>query len=247
MEEPVEPLSPPIDVSHWQPPSPPAMVQADVDNLVSALCKAEKPLIVTSWLGNSVEAAKGLLTLSEKLAIPVLDHAPFALNFPTNHPHYQGTHWSGGGQHPLLAEADVVLVIDSDVPWIPSNNKPSAGALIFHIDIDPLKQVMPLFYIPAKHRFAVSSAVALAQLNAGLKSTSINESQVKERRDRLQASAEKRRATLDKAASPSEDADAPQSVALAMKSLRTVLPKKTMIISESISKSVPIRICNLLC
>ena len=53
-------------------------------------------------------------------------------------------------RNPVLAEADVVLVIDSDVPWIPSVNAASPDAAIYHIDVDPLKETMPLWYIKAR-------------------------------------------------------------------------------------------------
>ena len=51
-------------------------------------------------------------------------------------------------------EADVVLVIDSDVPWIPVVSRPRDDAAIYHIDIDPLKQQMPLWYIHARRSHA---------------------------------------------------------------------------------------------
>ncbi|KAI3395433.1 hypothetical protein diail_1296, partial [Diaporthe ilicicola] len=49
----------------------------------------------------------------------------------------------------LLEKADVILVIDSDVPWIKSRFRPSPEALIYHIDADPLKVNMSLFNIGA--------------------------------------------------------------------------------------------------
>ena len=39
---------------------------------------------------------------------------------------------------------------------------------IFHIDVDPLKQQMPLWYIAAKRSFRADAATALRQLNAAL-------------------------------------------------------------------------------
>lgn len=240
MEESIEPLHNTINVQHWLPPAPAAMVPSDVSQLFDALSGAKKPLIVTSWLGNNDQAVKELIVLSETLAIPVLDHAPFALNFPPSHPHYQGTHWSGGGQHPLLAEADVVLVIDSDVPWIPIDNRPAKHAVVYHMDIDPLKQVMPLFYIPASYRYAVSSAVALAQLNVygsqqQAKLGPTVQETIQKRRAKLAADGDARKSAVQRAAQHT-DSDGPQAVAVAMKALKAVLPEKTMVVSEAISK-----------
>ena len=61
-----------------------------------------------------------------------------------------------------------ILVIDSDVPWIPTVSRPNDAARIFHIDVDPLKQQMPLWYIAAKRVFRADAATALRQLNAAL-------------------------------------------------------------------------------
>lgn len=67
--------------------------------------------------------------------------------------------------------ADVILVIDCDVPWINTQCKPKKGAKIYHIDVDPLKQQMPVFYIKALQRFRADSYTSISQLNAYLEST----------------------------------------------------------------------------
>ena len=69
-----------------------------------------------------------------------------------------------------LAEADFVLVVDSDVPWIPTVSKPSDKAAIAIIDVDPLKQSIPLWYIKARRCYRADAATALAQLNAASRS-----------------------------------------------------------------------------
>ena len=95
----------------------------------------------------------------------VLESVPNYMNFPSDHPLYLGNQGNEPVQNPALAEADVVVVIDSDVPWIPMVNHPSEGAKIYHIDIDPLKEAMPLWYIPATHVLRADAATALAQIN----------------------------------------------------------------------------------
>jgi hypothetical protein len=55
----------------------------------------------------------------------------------------------------VLAEADVVLVIDSDVPWIPAVNRPSGDAAIYYVDVDPLKSQLQMWHVPAR-RFAAA-------------------------------------------------------------------------------------------
>lgn len=226
------------------------MPPKDVKIVADILLKARRPLVITSWIGNDHSAAAELLKLCETLEIPVLDHSPFALNFPTKHRLYQGTHYSGGGQHPLLAEADVVLILDSDVPFIPMQNRPHPDATIIHIDADPLKTPMPLFYIPAQYRYAVSSAVALEQINDALPNaisalddgSSSSGSTVREilaeRKQRVQELYEKRSLALEKASTPAQGGSSgePQPAAVALAALGKVLPEDTLLISEAISK-----------
>ena len=50
----------------------------------------------------------------------------------------------------MLAEADVILAIDSDVPWIKVTSRPAPDAEIYCVDIDPLKSQMPMWHIPAR-------------------------------------------------------------------------------------------------
>lgn len=49
------------------------------------------------------------------------------MNFPCDNPLHGGFQYHSVAQNPVLAEAGVVLVIDSDVPWIPAVNRPRSG------------------------------------------------------------------------------------------------------------------------
>ena len=111
--------------------------------------EARRPLVVTSYLGRNPGAVAELLRLCRRLGVGVLESVPSTMNYPHDDPLYQGSHWNHPFQNDVLAEADVVLVIDSDVPWIPTVSRPADDALIFHIDVDPLKESMPLWYIGA--------------------------------------------------------------------------------------------------
>lgn len=71
----------------------------------------------------------------------------------------------GFGEHPLVPRADVIVVIDCDVPWITSRCRPNESCRIFHLDVDPLKPMMNVFYIDAEARYQVDSAEAITQLN----------------------------------------------------------------------------------
>ena len=104
------------------------------------------------------------MELAELLAIPVLESAAFCVNFPGEHPLHAGYQFTTSAQNQLLAEADVILVLDSDVPWIHATNRPSPAAAIYAVDVDPLKAGMSMWHIPARRIAAADSKVAVEQI-----------------------------------------------------------------------------------
>jgi len=85
---------------------------------------------------------------------------------PANHPAWLGLRY---GIEPTIKTADVILALDCDVPWINTQCHPKEGAKIFHVDVDPLKQQMPVFYLKALKRYRADSCTSLSQINAYLK------------------------------------------------------------------------------
>jgi len=167
-EEEIPPVS--VDASHWTPIAPQPLPESGLTELVESLLAAKRPLVVTSYLGRKTEAVAELVRLADQLGIGVLESCPSYLNFPTDHSCYVGQQGNEHMQNASLAEADLVLVLDSDVPWIPTFNKPAEGAKICHIDIDPLKERTPLWYIPAAQVFRADCTAALRQINSRLNS-----------------------------------------------------------------------------
>ena len=163
-EEEIPPVS--IDPARWTPIAPQPLPEDGLNELVNSLLTAKRPLVVTSYLGRNLDAVAELVRLADRLGIGVLESCPSYLNFPSDHPCYVGQQGNEHMQNPSLAEADLVLVLDSDVPWIPAFNKPADSARICHIDIDPLKERTPLWYISAAQVFRADCATALRQINA---------------------------------------------------------------------------------
>jgi len=164
LEQEIAPIEP--DIAHW-PAIPPSPAPPEfIEDLAAALLAARRPLVVTSYLGRNPEAVAELVRFCERTGAGVLESVPVNVNFPADHPLYQGVQGNEQTQSAALAEADLVLVIDSDVPWIPSVNKPRPGVPVYHIDLDPLKQQMPLWQLPAAKIARADAATALRQLNA---------------------------------------------------------------------------------
>jgi acetolactate synthase I/II/III large subunit len=162
MEEPLQPYA--VDRAYFGPVAPVALAGQVTAEIATALASAQRPLVVTSYLGRDPAAVPQLVELCELLAIPVLESMAYHVNFPADHELHAGFQYHTVAQNPVLAQADVILAIDSDVPWITAVNRPSAGAAIYCVDVDPLKAQMNMWHVSAR-RFATASArVAVEQI-----------------------------------------------------------------------------------
>ena len=157
-----------VDRAHWPLLTLTPAADSFVDAVVAALEKAERPLVVTSYAGRRTEAVAALVRFAELAGAGVLESVPNYVNFPADNALYQGVQGNEPRQSTALAAADLVLVIDSDVPWIPTVNKPTDGTPVFHVDVDPLKEQMPLWQLAAKQAAKADAATVLRQLNAKL-------------------------------------------------------------------------------
>jgi acetolactate synthase-1/2/3 large subunit len=162
MEEPLQPYT--VDRAAFGPVAPAALTEEVTAEIAAALAAARHPLVVTSYLGRDPAAVPKLVELCELLAMPVLESMAYHVNFPADHELHAGFQYHTVAQNPVLARADVILAIDSDVPWIPSVNRPAAGAAIYCVDVDPLKAQMNMWHVPARRFAAASARVAVAQL-----------------------------------------------------------------------------------
>ncbi len=142
-------------------PLPPADADA-LDRAAEILLAAELPLLVTGMAGRRPSNVDALVRLAETLCAPVLTGQVW-MNFPSDHPLCLGIEKIGGarGTNPGIAEADVILAVDYDMPYVPADGMPSADAKIVHIDVDPLTNGRPLWgrgadlFIKADSREAV--------------------------------------------------------------------------------------------
>ncbi|KAJ3983004.1 thiamine pyrophosphate enzyme, N-terminal TPP binding domain-containing protein [Lentinula detonsa] len=126
---------------------PAALSPVDARTISNALLTALHPLIITSHAGRNQDIVSAMVTLSTLLAIPIFCTCPSTVNVPFSHPFLLGiTYLSPGPATDSFEEhlraADTVLVLDSDIPWIPSKCAPKedGSARVFIIDGgDPLK------------------------------------------------------------------------------------------------------------
>lgn len=161
MEEEVEPYT--LNRNVWGPVGPSALPPQGVEQIAAELVAAKEPLVIVGYTGRVASAVKELVTLADTVkGLRVLDTGGSDMCFPANHPASLGLRY---GIHEAIKTADFILVVDCDVPWIPTQCKPKDSAKIIHIDVDPLKQMMPVFYIPSIATFKADSTIAFKQLN----------------------------------------------------------------------------------
>ena len=135
---------------------------AALEQAADMIAKAQMPLIIAGRSGNSPGAFEALGALAMEYAIPVTSgpHANLASANPMN---------LGGLNKALLEAADVIVVLESPVPWIPRNMGPSASAKVIHIAHDPLFLTHPMRGFPADLNIAGDPGAALVMLHDMLK------------------------------------------------------------------------------
>lgn len=230
LEEVVPPVA--VNAAAWPAIAPTALPPEAVAELANDLVTARLPLIVTSYLGRNPMAVAELMALCRRLAIGVLESVPNYMNFPTDDPLYQGNQWNEPVQNTALAEADLVLVLDSDVPWIPLVSRPAPDARVVHIDTDPLKQQMPLWQSPATRVFRADVATALRQINAALDAGCPAPDRFGSRRAHWEDRHRDWRAELDAREQPDGDTITPEFLTTR---LRAHLGPDSIVLSEGIS------------
>jgi len=127
------------------------------------LAAAENPLIVTSAVGRSTVAVGHLAELADRFAIPVITHGPRYMCMPDDHPMHLDYMAS-----PHVGQADAILVVDCDVPWIPSTDPVRPDVRVIHLGEDPLFARYPIRGYPSELSIAAEPAAALPLLAEAL-------------------------------------------------------------------------------
>ena len=204
MEEDIEPYK--LDQRYWTAVEPSALTSKQTEKVAQLLIEAESPLVITGYSGRNHNAVGALVELANTVkGLKVLDTGGSDMCFPADHPAWLGLRY---GVEDNIKTADVIIVLDCDVPWIPTQCKPKDDAKIIHIDVDPLKQQMPVFYINALARYRADSETAVTQITEHLKAkyeSEITSSRFEEKWTALQDSHKQRLQTISDQAKPGED------------------------------------------
>ena len=140
-KEPLSEIVPETTQTHH--PMPPSATKILPDpeaiiKLAHLLETASNPVIICQRGDTEGRLSKALSTLAAKHGIAVLE--PFLLRnvLHSNDPALQGYHASGP------SDADLIIVLDSDTPWIEATNAPGPETIVVHIGPDPHFARMPV-------------------------------------------------------------------------------------------------------
>jgi acetolactate synthase I/II/III large subunit len=127
------------------------------------LAQAQRPLIVTANAGRDPAGFAALADFAERFAIPVVQHRPRYFSLPSSHPMNLGL------EPPrYVPQADVILVLECDVPWIASRTSPRSDCKVIQCGIDPLFARYPIRGFPCDVAIAAGAPAALSGLSAAL-------------------------------------------------------------------------------
>jgi len=201
----------------------------EVARMAKLMARAQRPLIITSRCGQEPEAVALLAELAERWAWPVVEFRPRYLSLPSSHPMHGGYE-----VQPWLAQADAVLVLDCDVPWIPSQCEPDAKAAIMHLGSDPLYARYPTRGFRADHSVQARPAAFLRAFSQAMAHEVADPATMQQRRLQAAEMAGARRRHLQQLIE-SGQARQPMGMAAVSHALGRALsaqPAKAMVINE---------------
>ena len=234
MEEDIEPYQ--IRQEHWTPVELGALNAKQVSFVAETLVAAKEPLVVTGYSGRNHHAVEALVQLADTVkGLRVLDTSGSDMCFPADHRAWLGCRH---GVEESITTADVILVVDCDVPWIPQHNRPKDSAKIIHIDVDALKQQMSVFYIPALARYRVDAETAITQIVTYIRENMVDVVDgpaLKERWSKLRQNHAKRLETIAALNMPGEDGTFGTSYLIAQ--VRDACPRDTIWALEAVTNT----------
>ncbi len=208
------------------------LTREQAETIALRLMTARRPIAVTSYLGRNPEAVAVLDELAQACGMAVYESSPSFLCLPRSSPCF-----AGFDPGPAMQDADVGLLLDVDVPWLPKYVKTRPDTHWTLLDTDALKQDFPMWGFAAHQRLSVDCATALADVLAMVRARRASvpgfEAAVAARMAQLTAQRERR---LQAAQGAAQDAgeDAALSPAYVCAALNRALRADDVVINEAI-------------
>ena len=167
-------------------PDPAALKQA-----ANLLASAKNPVIIAQRGAGSRESFDALSQFVEDWALPLSHYWANQIAIPMSNPMHVG--WMPNA---LLAEADVVLVINALAPWWPDKVELRRDVKVIQLGPDPLFSRTPVRNFPADVNLCGETAPAVRALIEAMKGQPRDEAKLSARREKIGKIAEKNRETV---------------------------------------------------
>lgn len=170
---------------------PAAPEREGIRELASRLVHAHNPFVLVGRSGRNPATVPALVRLAELLGLPVAHSGKRAYHcFPMTHPLFQGV--------ADLRDADVVLALDVDVPWIMGPTAPPDDAYMAIVDTEPSKRRIPTLEYTADLRLTADALLTIEALETEVQRliSPADKERFAKRAAKWAAASEKRRRTL---------------------------------------------------
>jgi acetolactate synthase I/II/III large subunit len=200
--------------------------------LAERLSRAVNPVVLTETGGRDREAWQALIELCELLAIPVLEpQGTVSANFPRSNPLHLGSNLEA-----FSKSADLVLLVGCRAPWYPPSAGPAAAVTVV-IDEVPQRPHIVYQVLHADQYLEGAVAATLRMTADALRTRSLPEALISERRARHEATHDRLLASLDEAERRSATATAVIDAVRLASELRTLCAGDSVFVDETITHS----------
>ncbi len=167
-----------------------------LEAVADAILGSKRPIIIAGYVGRTKAGFDALGDFATETGIPVFVK-PERVQISSDHPMFMGTE---PGQY--LEDADLVLLLDVDVPYIPTVHRPNPDATVIQIDIDPLKSDFPVWGFPIDTALSGNTALTLPALQGLIdeRSTVDHQKAISIRFDEIEEAHKRRLVDLEEAA-----------------------------------------------
>lgn len=152
---------------------------ADVALAAEWILEAETPMVITGYLGRNPATVDLLVEFSELTGVGVCEFRG-RVNFPLRHPHHVGFKPTAATR-----KADVLLVLEHDVPYVPISEAPPEETRLINVGVDPAWEGIQTWGFPSDLPIRADGAEFLGALI-----TAVRERMTDEHRDRAAARSE---------------------------------------------------------
>ncbi|SFG67582.1 acetolactate synthase-1/2/3 large subunit [Palleronia marisminoris] len=168
---------------------------ASLERAAALLAGAKSPLIISQRGAGSAEAFRVLANLVQDWGLPLSHYWANQISIPLSHPMQ-----IGAAPEALLAEADVVLVINSLAPWWPDKVTLREDVTVIQMGPDPLFARTPVRNFRADVTLVGETGPSILALARAMADQRRDESTIAARRERISALAARNREGVIEAA-----------------------------------------------